>query len=265
MQSSINKQKLGLIQAALEVLLNLHNDNYSKFLRVFVRSYSAPISRNALPDPTPVNVVVEITIQDISDISALAGTFVIDFWISAIWMDSRLQFFHLDPCRRNLSLDHDMEPKLWSPNVCVVNSKSTKVHDSPKPNILLMIFPNGTTWLNYRISLIFESYSFNVAEVTLQWLTWSPVSTVKADFSLPDFKMSNITYGRNVERYTAGFWHRLFVTIHFDRLYGFYILQMYMPTYISVFISWIAFWMDTRALPARITLSVSSLMALTFQ
>uniref|UniRef100_A0A0M3HRN9 Neur_chan_LBD domain-containing protein n=1 Tax=Ascaris lumbricoides TaxID=6252 RepID=A0A0M3HRN9_ASCLU len=77
-----------------------------------------------------------------------------------------------------------------------------------------------------RCSLIFESYSFNVAEVTLQWLTWSPVSTVKADFSLPDFKMSNITYGRNVERYTAGFWHRLFVTIHFDRLYGFYILQV---------------------------------------
>lgn len=28
---------------------------------------------------------------------------------------------------------------LRSPNVCIVNSKSTKVHDSPKPNILLMV------------------------------------------------------------------------------------------------------------------------------
>ncbi|XGW29335.1 hypothetical protein V3C99_008838 [Haemonchus contortus] len=249
--------------------------------RIIMHNYS----RNALPEPSPVEVLVEITIQDISDISAISGTFVIDFWISAIWLDSRLAFDHLDPCRKNLSLDHDMEPRLWSPNVCVVNSKLTKVHDSPKPNILLMIFPNGTVWLNYRVrseapcrmdlrtfpldsikcTLLLESYSYNAAEVSLRWLEWSPVSTVKNDYNLPDFKMSNMTYDTVTEKYTAGLWHRLAVTIEFERLYGFYILQMYLPTYVSVFISWIAFWMDTRALPARITLSVSSLMALTFQ
>uniref|UniRef100_A0A914VCI7 Uncharacterized protein n=1 Tax=Plectus sambesii TaxID=2011161 RepID=A0A914VCI7_9BILA len=242
-------------------------------------------SRNTLPEPAPTNVVVEITIQDISEISDLTGSLVTDFWISAIWLDPRLKFSHLDPCRRNLSLDHDMEPRLWSPNVCIVNSKQTKVHNSPKPNILLMIFPNGTVWLNYRVrveapcemnlanfpldeqtcTLVLESYSYNTAEVTLEWLAWSPVSAVKSDFNLPDFRLSNISYGRNVEIYTAGVWHRLTVMVHFERLYGFYILQMYMPTYISVFISWIAFWVDTKALPARITLGVSSLMALTFQ
>ena len=73
---------------------------------------------------------------------------------------------------------------------------------------------------------MFESYSYNAAEVRLNWLEWSPVSTVKDDFNLPDFKMVNITYGKQIEVYTAGIWHRLSVDIYFERLYGFYILQV---------------------------------------
>jgi hypothetical protein len=43
------------------------------------------------------------------------------------------------------------------------------------------------------------SYSYNVAEVTLDWLEWSPVSIVKDDLNLPDFKLTNITYGKTIE------------------------------------------------------------------
>lgn len=126
-----------------------------------------------------------------------------------------------------------------------------------------------------RCELVFESYSYNAAEVTLDWLEWSPVTAVKEEFNLPDFKLINITHHKSTEvgsriqgmnlykkikndskytlkklkhlkifislhiqsfsrpsesgalqRYTAGIWHRLFVNIHFDRLFGFYILQV---------------------------------------
>ena len=57
----------------------------NSFLEILMTNYS----RNALPEPAPVKVDVDITIQDISDISAITGTFTIDYWISAIWNDKR--------------------------------------------------------------------------------------------------------------------------------------------------------------------------------
>lgn len=132
-------------------------------------------------------------------------------------------------------------------------------------------------------------------------LFWSPVSIVKDDLNLPDFKLVNITYGKTVEV------SQLFVIVVFNIIslwritrpvYGIVCMWASILTVFSVFtyskwseldvtfgttntrfrctcqptflfssgyyflfkinliFSWIAFWMDTRALPARITLSV---------
>uniref|UniRef100_A0A1I7V507 Neur_chan_LBD domain-containing protein n=1 Tax=Caenorhabditis tropicalis TaxID=1561998 RepID=A0A1I7V507_9PELO len=220
-------------------------------LDVIMANYTRSLPGN------PVPVQVEVTVQDVMELSVLSNSFTADIWFSSIWYDPRLAYSHLDECRQNLSFDDRFEKLIWSPNVCIVNTKSAHVHRSPKPNVLLMLLPNGTIWLNYRIRvqspcsmnlerfpidtqychLVFESYSYNTASVSVNWMN-NPV-TVLPEISLADFDLSRYRTSRHTE--------------------------LYVPTYISLFISWIAFCIDTKALPARIVLGVNSLMSLTFQ
>uniref|UniRef100_A0A8R1TRY0 Uncharacterized protein n=1 Tax=Onchocerca volvulus TaxID=6282 RepID=A0A8R1TRY0_ONCVO len=239
--------------------------------------------RKTVPIAEGVNVKVDLMVQAISSISEMTASFTADVFFSQIWLDPGLAFENITKCLANLTLSYRTIDDIWLPNVCFQNSKSTLIHSSPTPNIFLLIYPNGTIWVNYRVkveapceldmssfpmdvqrcTMTFESYSFNVGRVRLDWLETAVILDLQG--KLPDFELTLYTWKKQQFYYPAGQWDQLKATFYFRRTYGYYILQLYLPTYASVFISWIAFWLDPKCLPGRITLGVSSLMALTFQ
>ncbi|VDL83596.1 unnamed protein product [Nippostrongylus brasiliensis] len=82
---------------------------------------------------------------------------------------------------------------------------------------------------------------------------------------LPDFEMVNFSVIAVEQMYPAGWWDELTVAFVFKRRYGWYILQGYIPTMVTIVISWISFYLGPRAIPARTMLGVNSLLAMTFQ
>lgn len=278
--SSAPEHALGADVRFSQEACHMNNDTLAKaVLDVIMSSYD----RKSVPNARGVDVKVDMILQEISSISENSASFTADLLFSQIWLDQGLAFEHMTSCLPNLTLSHRTINDIWLPNVCFQNSKSTSVHASPTPNIFLLIYPNGTLWVNYRVkveapceldmttfpmdvqrcTLTFESYSFNTGKVRLDWYFTGVIVDLQG--KLPDFELYRYTWQKNNFYYPAGEWDQLRSTFYFRRTYGYYILQLYMPTYASVFISWIAFWLDPKCLPGRITLGVSSLMALTFQ
>ena len=52
-------------------------------------------------------------------------------------------------------------------------------------------------------------------------------------------------------------------TVVMRRLIVFHIIQTYVPTAMLVVISWLSFWLDAKAAPARIGLTITTLLTLT--
>uniref|UniRef100_A0A915JZL7 Ligand-gated ion channel 50 n=1 Tax=Romanomermis culicivorax TaxID=13658 RepID=A0A915JZL7_ROMCU len=239
--------------------------------------------KQLLPSDRGVDVTLEIHVQDLSSIYEPTADFELDLMYSEIWFDPRLIFNNYSICLTNLTLKSHTRNRLWTPDTCIINSKKAEIHKSPSENTFVIIYDNGMIWTNYRMrvkapcvmdlkmfpfdkqrcSLIFESYSYNSEEVKLSWHR-DPV-TYMNPVNLPDFNMIGHRTTNVRVKYPNGDWDQLKITFYFKRRIGFYIFQAYFPTMLTVISSWIGFLLDARSVSARITLGVSSLLALTFQ
>ena len=54
------------------------------------------------------------------------------------------------------------------------------------------------------------------------------------------------------------------MTVHFQRRTMYYIFQMYIPCVCIVALSWVSFWIDPDAIPARVGLSITTVLTICY-
>lgn len=82
---------------------------------------------------------------------------------------------------------------------------------------------------------------------------------------LADYFFINYTLDNINGTYPDGFWDQARVKFFFRRRFVYHLLQTYLPSTLTVSVSWITFFMEAKYISARVTVAVSALLALSYQ
>jgi hypothetical protein len=88
---------------------------------------------------------------------------------------------------------------------------------------------------------------------------------VDKGIELPQLELISTKNDDCTTMYSTGKFTCLEVVFTFKRRLGYYLFHTYVPTCLIVIMSWISFWIKPEAVPARVTLGVTSLLTLSTQ
>nr|XP_027231627.1 glycine receptor subunit alpha-2-like [Penaeus vannamei] len=96
---------------------------------------------------------------------------------------------------------------------------------------------------------------------------WDPIVPLEVDdtIELPQLDLVSNETGDCTQVYSTGNFTCLAVVFTLKRRLGYYLFHTYIPTCLIVIMSWISFWIKPEAVPARVTLGVTSLLTLSTQ
>uniref|UniRef100_A0A915DCR2 Uncharacterized protein n=1 Tax=Ditylenchus dipsaci TaxID=166011 RepID=A0A915DCR2_9BILA len=232
------------------------------------------------------NVSVAIYIESMSSFRAQTMDFEVDMYLAMGWYDRRLSH----NCTHPILIAHKfIADRLWRPDLYFLNSKFAYLQEVTTPNFMVIVYPDGLVFKAIRVDvtlscmmnlelfpmdqqecpLVIQSYAYIENLVNLTWLVDPPNYPVarNPELKLNDMIITNMKFEKCSGPYAmfrgTGNWSCIRALIVMKRLVLFHLIQTYIPSGMLVSISWMTFWLDPRASPARISLTITSLLTLT--
>ncbi|XP_012162069.1 glutamate-gated chloride channel isoform X5 [Ceratitis capitata] len=230
----------------------------------------------------PAVVRVNIFVRSISKIDDVTMEYSVQLTFREQWTDERLKFDDIQGRLKYLTLTE--ANRVWMPDLFFSNEKEGHFHNIIMPNVYIRIFPNGSVLYSIRISLTLAcpmnlklypldrqicslrmaSYGWTTNDLVFLWKEGDPVQVVK-NLHLPRFTLEKFLTDYCNSKTNTGEYSCLKVDLLFKREFSYYLIQIYIPCCMLVIVSWVSFWLDQGAVPARVSLGVTTLLTMATQ
>ncbi|XP_049829945.1 glutamate-gated chloride channel-like [Schistocerca gregaria] len=272
-QAICSDQKTNIREAERQVMEHvLSPSRYDARLR--------PPGYNGTESPTVVRV--NIFVRSISRIDDQHMEYDAQLTFREQWRDDRLKFDDFGGKIKYLTLTDPS--RIWMPDLFFSNEKKAHFHDVVMPNVYVRIFPLGSVLYSTRISMTLScpmdlrlyphdrqvcsirmaSYGWTTDDLVFMWKDGDPVQVVK-NLRLPRFTLEKFVTDYCHARTNTGEYSCLKVELVFKREFRYYMVHIYIPTFMLVIVSWLSFWLDQRAITARTCLVVTTVLTITIQ
>uniref|UniRef100_A0A3B4BGG3 Uncharacterized protein n=1 Tax=Periophthalmus magnuspinnatus TaxID=409849 RepID=A0A3B4BGG3_9GOBI len=231
----------------------------------------------------PVNVSCNIFINSFGSIAETTMDYRVNIFLRQQWNDPRLAYSEYPD--DSLDLDPSMLDSIWKPDLFFANEKGAHFHEVTTDNKLLRIFKNGNVLYSIRLTLTLscpmdlknfpmdvqtcimqlESFGYTMNDLIFEWQENGPVQVAEG-LTLPQFILkdeSDLRYC--TKHYNTGKFTCIEVRFHLERQMGYYLIQMYIPSLLIVILSWVSFWINMDAAPARVALGITTVLTMTTQ
>ncbi|EPB73997.1 Neurotransmitter-gated ion-channel ligand binding domain protein [Ancylostoma ceylanicum] len=169
-----------------------------------------------------------------------------------MWTDSRLKFNGTH--NKQLSLSMAMLDKIWKPDTYFWNGARSYTHTMTTSNRLVRLYPDGTVLYSSRLTikgkcamsmrrypldrqacrLVIGSYAFGADELLYDW------------------RVMGADRGVQLRAVILGNYSALEVRFYFDRHFGYFLMNFYVPCTLIVLLCWVALWTNREATGDRI-------------
>ncbi|KXJ20118.1 gamma-aminobutyric acid receptor subunit rho-1 [Exaiptasia diaphana] len=249
--------------------------NLSDFINHAIKAHDKKVRPNA--GGPSVMVQVEFKVVSFGEIKEAEMTYSMDIFFRQWWYDSR--FAH--NMSKAFTMAADATQIIWTPDTYFWNVKSAKYHKVTRENMRVMINPDGKIYFSTRITisaqcdmnlrlypmdiqycpLIIESYAHTRSDVDYKWKGGKDqgIEIVSKEMAQFEFMGANTTTKEQAN--SKGSFASLRAEFVFKRRVSFFITATYMPAMILVILSWCTFWIHRNAVPARVTLSITTILS----